>query len=54
MENMAKFRNILVHHYSKVDAGIVVRILKNNLNDFLSYKDAVVNLLRMFKEELRN
>ena len=47
---MAKFRNILVHHYDKVDAGIVVGILKSNLNDFLSYKDVIVNLLREFEE----
>ncbi len=51
MEKMAKFRNILVHHYSKVDAGIVVRILRSDLNDFLSYKDAIVNLLRMLEQE---
>ena len=50
MERMAKFRNILVHHYDKVDAGIVVGILKSNLSDFLSYKDAIVNLLREFEE----
>ena len=50
MERMAKFRNILVHHYDKVDAGIVVGILKSNLIDFLSYKDVIVNLLREFEE----
>jgi len=49
MERMAKFRNILVHHYDKVDAGIVVGILKSNLNDFLSYKDVIINLLRDFE-----
>ena len=51
MEKMAKFRNILVHHYYKVDAGIVVSILRSNLNDFLSYKDAIVNLLRKLEQE---
>lgn len=45
MKEMAKFRNIVVHHYDKVDAEIVVGILKKNLNDFTQYKDAIVNLL---------
>jgi uncharacterized protein YutE (UPF0331/DUF86 family) len=45
MKKMAKFRNIVVHNYDKVDAEIVVGILKKNLNDFTLYKDAIVNLL---------
>ena len=39
---MAKFRNIVVHHYDKVDAEIVVGIMKNNLTDFINYKDAII------------
>ena len=31
VEKMAKFRNIVVHHYDKVDAEIVVGILKKNI-----------------------
>lgn len=46
MQKMAKFRNVVVHHYDKVDAEIVVGILKKNLNDFIHYKDAIVKLLR--------
>ncbi len=46
MEKMAKFRNIIVHHYDKVDAEIVVGILKKNLNDFVDYKNAVIKLLK--------
>ena len=46
MEKMAKFRNIVVHHYSKVDAEIVVNILKRDLNDFLDFKNAVINILK--------
>jgi len=37
MGKMAKFRNIVVHHYDKVDAEIVVGILRQKLNDFLEY-----------------
>jgi len=43
---MAKFRNIVVHHYDKVDAGIVVGILKKDLKDFMSYKDAIISFLK--------
>jgi uncharacterized protein YutE (UPF0331/DUF86 family) len=43
---MAKFRNIVVHHYDKVDADIVVAILRNNLDDFINYRDAVVSFLK--------
>ena len=46
MEKMAKFRNIVVHHYDKVDAEIVVGILKKDLNDFMSYKEAVINFIK--------
>jgi len=43
---MAKFRNIVVHHYDNVDAEIVVVILKKDLKDFMSYKDAIISFLK--------
>ena len=43
---MAKFRNVIVHHYDRVDPTIVVGILQNNLDDFNHYKDAVVSFLK--------
>lgn len=46
LEKMAKFRNIVVHDYDKIDAEIVVSILKRNLDDFTDYRDAIINLLR--------
>jgi len=46
MERMAKFRNIVVHHYDKVDAAIVVDILKRYLGDFQRYANAIVDLLK--------
>lgn len=49
MEDMAKFRNIVVHHYEKVDEVIVVNILKKHLNDFLAYRDAIISLLNRIK-----
>jgi len=46
MEKMAKFRNIVVHHYDKVDAVIVVNILKRYLGDFRDYRNAIVAVLK--------
>ena len=43
---MAKFRNVVVHHYDKVDADIVIAILRKNLDDFLSYRDAIISFLK--------
>jgi len=46
VEKMAKFRNIVVHHYDKVDAEIVVGILSKDLKGFTGYKDAIINFLK--------
>lgn len=43
---MAKFRNIVVHHYDNVDAEIVVGIIKKDLKDFLSYKGVIINFIK--------
>ena len=49
VEKMAKFRNIVVHHYDKVDAEIVVGILKKDLKDLTGFRDAIVNFLKSEK-----
>jgi len=46
LQKMAKFRNIVVHHYDTVDAEIVVGILKEDLKDFKTYKDAIIDFLK--------
>ncbi len=46
LEKMAKFRNIVIHHYDKVDAKIVVGILKKDLQDFMGYRDAIISFLK--------
>ncbi len=43
---MAKFRNIVVHHYDQVDGTIVVDILEKHLDDFLLFRDAVLKIIR--------
>jgi len=46
MDKMAKFRNIVVHNYDKVDTSIVVIILTKHLDDFLTYKNAIIKILK--------
>ena len=46
MEQICKFRNVIVHHYDRVDAEIVIGILRKRINDFNRYKDAIVNYLK--------
>ena len=50
LNKMAKFRNVVVHHYDGVNAEIVVGILKRDLNDFKSYKDAIISFLKSENE----
>ena len=45
MGKIARFRNIIVHHYDKVDAEIVVGILKKDISDLLKYKNAILSAL---------
>jgi uncharacterized protein YutE (UPF0331/DUF86 family) len=46
MENMAKFRNVVVHHYDLVDSSIVITILRKHLDDFMQFRDAVLKVMR--------
>ncbi|BBO81328.1 hypothetical protein DSCO28_18940 [Desulfosarcina ovata subsp. sediminis] len=46
MEQIAKFRNVIVHYYDRVDAEIVVGILRKRLEDFDRYKDTIVDWLK--------
>jgi uncharacterized protein YutE (UPF0331/DUF86 family) len=45
MESMAKFRNIIVHQYEKIDPEIVVSILHKKLRDFEKYKDTILKYI---------
>lgn len=46
MEKIAKFRNIIVHHYDKIDAEIMIGILKKDLPDLLDYKNAIIKTIQ--------
>ena len=54
MEKIAKFRNIVVHHYDKVDAEIVAAILKNDLAGFVRYKEAIIQFIEKNKTDSRS
>lgn len=51
MVNMARFRNVLVHEYVRVDDATVYGILKKRLEDFDAYARAVVDYLERQTEE---
>ena len=46
LEKMAKFRNVVIHDYDRVDENIVVGILRENLDDFSKFKDAIVSFIK--------
>lgn len=43
--NMAKFRNILVHEYIRLDNSVVYGVLKKHLGDFERFAEAIVSYL---------
>jgi uncharacterized protein YutE (UPF0331/DUF86 family) len=45
-QNMASFRNMLVHHYDKVDDEVVFGIFRNRLADFDSFRDSILEYLK--------
>ena len=45
MVKMAKFRNIVVHDYARIDPGIVIGILRNDLKDLKLFAKEVLQYL---------
>jgi uncharacterized protein YutE (UPF0331/DUF86 family) len=50
LTKMARFRNIVVHHYDKIDPAIVITILSKNLEDFSHFKNAIISFLKFQKD----
>ena len=44
-QNMASFRNMLVHHYEKIEDELVFGIFKNKLEDFDVFQKAVLEYI---------
>ncbi|QGG48950.1 type VII toxin-antitoxin system HepT family RNase toxin [Heliorestis convoluta] len=42
LQKMAKFRNVLVHDYAKIDPEIIYSILKKNLKDIEDYMEQII------------
>lgn len=51
LASMAKFRNLLVHQYGRVDDSIVYNILKNDTIDLINYIDEIKSFLLSTEEE---
>lgn len=45
--NMARFRNLLVHHYSKVDDHKVFEFSRKNLSDFRQFLMGIARFLKI-------
>jgi uncharacterized protein YutE (UPF0331/DUF86 family) len=43
--SMARFRNLIVHNYARIDNAAVFGILKRHLDDFNAYAQAVLHYL---------
>ena len=45
LQRMARFRNILVHMYWKIDYGALYDLIQQRLNDLRHFSEAIVKLL---------
>lgn len=50
-QNMASFRNMLVHHYESVENEVVFGIFKNRLGDFDLFRRCVLEYLKKVKKD---
>lgn len=46
LQEMAKFRNLLVHRYAEVDNARVLKIVKHNLSDVREFERQIQKLIR--------
>ncbi len=49
MIRMAKFRNIVVHDYARIDPEIVIGILKKNMDDFKRFAQEILRSIDLRK-----
>ncbi len=50
LEQMAAFRNLIVHYYEKIDDSIVFRVFQRNLTDFLDFAESIAAFLKSSDE----
>jgi len=46
LEDMARFRNLLVHRYGEVDNRRVLEIIKHNMKDIEEFEKAIAKFIR--------
>ena len=46
LENIASFRNLIVHYYERIDDSIVYGVFKKNLSDFDLFVDRILEYLQ--------
>ena len=46
LEQMAAFRNLIVHYYERIDDAIVFGVFQRNLSDFLAFVDSMFEYLK--------
>jgi uncharacterized protein YutE (UPF0331/DUF86 family) len=46
LEQMAAFRNLIVHYYEKIDDTIVFAVFQRNLTDFLDFTESISAFLK--------
>jgi len=51
-QNMASFRNMLVHHYEKIDNEVVFGIFKNKLGDFDLFCEFILKYVKKMKRNM--
>jgi len=49
-ENIASFRNLIVHYYERVDDAVVYGVFKENLSDFDLFVDRIIEYLEREKK----
>ena len=49
-ENIASFRNLIVHYYERVDDAVVYGLFKENLSDFDLFLDRMIQYLEREKK----
>jgi uncharacterized protein YutE (UPF0331/DUF86 family) len=51
-QNMASFRNMLVHHYESIEDETVFGIFKNKFGDFDLFRDFILEYVKNMKRNM--
>ncbi len=54
MENMASFRNLIVHYYERIDDAAVYGFFKRNLSDFDIFVRSIVKYMKKINSNVKS